>query len=258
MDLLSPELRQACEDYRRYVGAIFRPAMSRLETNINRRQVSLHEVFGANLFAAHAIDYIQAIRRLDGITEARGELVRTFDGTFSVSGARFSNCKFELIDAINNALKQIRLDSKRYKELEQRYGPISFRSLVEEDGGVLCILVGYRFDYPRVVLRPAYQALANWEFDSADDVLAFARGEYGPVAPYDNAVMYSDDPADAIDKMIAYCNPVCEDCREDEHDCLCAEYVCKGEQGQFVSRFHPGFDFDGVMSRISGAYRRDR
>lgn len=258
MDSLSGELLQACEDYRRYIDAIFRPAMNRLETGINRRQVSLHEVFGANLFAAHAIDYVQAIRRFDGITEARGELVRTFDGIFSVSGARFSNCKFELIDAINNALKHIRLDPKRYKELEQRYGPISFQSLVEENGGVLCVLEGYRFDYPRVVLRPAYQALANWEFDSADDVLAFARGEYGPVAPYDNAVMYSDDPADAIDQMIAYCNPVCEDCGEGEHDCLCAEYVYKGEQGQFVSRFHSGFDFDGVMSRISGAYRRDR
>ncbi|SDR55370.1 hypothetical protein SAMN05443245_7669 [Paraburkholderia fungorum] len=69
MDSLSLELLQACEDYRRYIDAIFQPAMNRLETDISRRQVRLHEVFGANLFVAHAIDYVQAIRRFDEVAE---------------------------------------------------------------------------------------------------------------------------------------------------------------------------------------------
>jgi hypothetical protein len=170
----NPELEQACKDYGRYIRAIFEPAMVRLKANINAGHVELHQVFGANLFVAHAVDYIQAIRNADGIKESRTDLVRKFDQTFSVNGARFSNRKFELIDAINNALKHIRLDPKRYRQLEQQYGPISFQSLVEEKGRVLCILDGYRFDYARVVLRPAYQALADWDLDAVEDVLEFA------------------------------------------------------------------------------------
>lgn len=259
MTSLTPELEQACKDYGRYIQAIFEPAMVRLNANINAGHVELHQVFGANLFVAHAVDYIQAIRNADGIKESRTDLVRKFDQTFSVNGARFSNRKFELIDAINNALKHIRLDPKRYHQLEQQYGPVSFQSLVEEKGRVLCILDGYRFDYARVVLRPAYQALADWDFDAVEDVLEFARGEVALSDwTHEDALMASDDPADAPDQMIAYCNPTCDDCGEGEPDCYCAEFVYEGEQGRFESRFQADFDFDEVMSRISGAYRRDR
>ncbi|MGO4605921.1 hypothetical protein AB4142_06255 [Variovorax sp. 2RAF20] len=255
----NPELEQACKDYGRYIRAIFEPAMVRLKANINAGHVELHQVFGANLFVAHAVDYIQAIRNADGIKESRTDLVRKFDQTFSVNGARFSNRKFELIDAINNALKHIRLDPKRYRQLEQQYGPVSFQSLVEEKGRVLCILDGYRFDYARVVLRPAYQALADWDLDAVEDVLEFARGEVASSDwTHEDALMASDDPADAPDQMIAYCNPTCDDCGEGEPDCYCAEFVYEGEQGRFESRFQADFNFDEVMSRISGAYRRDR
>lgn len=259
MTSLTPVLEQACNDYNRYIAAIFEPAMVRLKASINAEQVELHEVFGANLFVAHAVDYIRAIRIADGIEESRAQLIRMFDQRFSVKGARFGNRKFELIDAINNALKHIRLDPERYPQLEQLYGPISFQSLVEDQGRVLCVLDGYRFDYARVVLRPAYQALANWDFDDAEHVLEFARG--GTVLSeltYEDALMASGDPADAIDQMIAYCNPTCDDCGEEERDCYCAEYVYKGEQGRFESRFQADFDFDYVMSRISGAYRGER
>lgn len=233
--------------------------MHRLEASVNARQVELHQVFGANLFVAHAVDYIQAVRDADGIKESRKDLVRQFDQTFSVNGARFSNRKFELIDAINNALKHIRLDPDRYQQLERRYGPISFQSLVEEGGRVLCILQGYRFDYARVVLRPAYRALTNWNFDALEDVLEFARGEV-EVSDWnhEDALMASNDPADAIDQMIVSCNPICDDCDEGENDCCCAEFVYEGEQGRFEPRFHSDFDFDEVMSRISGAYRSGR
>lgn len=258
MTSLSPELEQACGDYSRYIEAIFEPAMVHLKARISAGNMELHEVFGANLFVAHAVDYIQAIRIADGIEEKRIELIRTFDKTFSVKGARFSNRKFELIDAINNALKHIRLNRKHYLQLEQLYGPISFQSLVEEEGRVLCILDGYRFDYARVVLRPAYQALAISNFADVEDVLEFARG--GIVLSdftYGDTLMASDDPADAIDQMIVNCNPTCDDCGEEERDCYCAEYVYNGEQGRFEPEFQRDFDFDRVMSRISGAYRRD-
>lgn len=258
MTSLSPELEQACGDYSRYIEAIFKPAMARLKASVSVGKVELHEVFGANLFVAHAVDYIQAIRIADGIQEKRTELIRTFDQKFSVKGARFSNRKFELIDAINNALKHIRLDPDRYQKLEQQYGSVSFQSLVEEQGRVLCILDGYRFDYARVLLRPAYQALATWNFADVEDVLEFARGATVlSDFTYEDTLMASDDPADAIDQMTANCNPTCDDCGEEERDCYCAEYVYNGEQGRFESEFQSNFDFDQIMSRISGAYRRD-
>ena len=166
-----------------------------------------------------------------------------------------SNRKFELIDAINNALKHIRLYPKRYRALEQNYGPISFQSLFEENGRVLCILDGYRFDYSKVVLQPAYEALANWDCETFEDVLEFARGNIQiSHRSADDELMASDDPADAIDQMIVACNPTCEHCGEAEDACYCAEFIYEGEQGRFESRFRADFDFESVMSKISGAY----
>ncbi len=217
---MSPKLKQSCEDYKHY---------------------------------------IQAIRRADGMKGTRLALVKQFDRLFSVHGARISNRKIELIDAVNNALKHIRLDPTRYQELEQHYGPISFQCLVQEGDRVFCILDGYRFDYARVVLLPAYQALVSWVFEDIEDVLEFSRGGEVVVGgwSYEDELMASDDPADAIDQMIEACNPTCGDCGGGEDDCCCAEYVFEGEKGYFKPIFHADFDFDAVMSRISGAYRRE-
>lgn len=251
----APSLEQSCTDYRQYLHAILEPAMAELRTDIEARQARLHRVFGTNLFVAHAVDYIQAIRKAAGIKESRGEFVRQFDRMFSVEGTRLSNRKFELIDAINNALKHIRIDPTRYRELEQHYGPISFQSLFEEDGRVLCLLEGYRFDFARVVLQPACKALANWNFETTGDVLEFARGNI-EISSWsaEDELMASDDPADAIDQMIIACNPTCEHCGETEQDCYCAEFVYEGEQGRFEPLVRTDFDFDSIMSRISGAH----
>jgi hypothetical protein len=229
--------------------------MDRLLADMQRGAVSLHQVFGANVFLAHAVDYVRAIRTVDGIKQTRIELVQGFDETFSVEGARIGNRKFELIDAINNSLKHISLDSDRYDHLLKKYGQICFRSLVEEEGQVLCILEGYRFDYVRVVLRPAYSALAGVGQASVESVLDFARGEAVVEHWVADDLMSSSDPADAIDQMIEHCNPACEDCGEREVECKCAQYMYDGAEGQFVPTFHANFDFDRVMSRISGAYR---
>jgi hypothetical protein len=232
--------------------------MDRLLADIQCGPVSLHQVFSANVFLAHAVDYVRAIRNADGSNETRTDLVRGFDETFSVEGARIGNRKFELIDAINNSLKHISLDADRYDHLVKKYGQISFRSLVQEDGRVLCILEGYRFDYVRVVLRPAYMALAGLGHASAESILDFARGEAVIEHWVPGDLMSSSDPADAIDQMIEYCNPACEDCGEQELECKCAQFVYDGAEGKFVSTFHAHFDFDTVMSRISGAYRAEK
>ncbi|PZP99180.1 MAG: hypothetical protein DI587_11005 [Variovorax paradoxus] len=214
-------------------------------------------MFAANFYLAHAIDYLLRIRSADaGSLQPRGAFVKKFDELFSVPGGRFQNCKFELIDAINNSLKHIELDAHRYTALLERYGAMSFRNLVEEEGLVLCLLSGYRFDYARVVLRPAYRALSGWDLDSSEDILEFARGDFA-IDDWKavDELMASDDPSDAIDQMIAHCNPSCDDCGQQEEACRCAEFVYEGEGGSFHSRFRADFDFDLVMSRISGAYR---
>jgi hypothetical protein len=252
-------LEQACRDFSQYVQAIVDPAMNHLFAEMQRRPVRLHEVFGANLFMAQAVDYIRAIRTAAGISQSRTDLVREFDEIYSVGGAQIGNRKFELIDAINNSLKHISLDPDRYSHLFTKYGQMNFRSLVEEDGLVLCILQGYRFDYARVVLRQAYEAFSGIDHGSIEDVLDFARGN----AAADgwtgvDELMSSSDPTDAIDQMIAHCNPACEDCGELEADCHCAQFEYDGVEGHFVSRFHANFDFNTVMSRISGAFRIER
>jgi hypothetical protein len=232
--------------------------MDRVLADMQRGPMSLHQVFGANVFLAHAVDYLRAIRASDGIKETRIDLVQGFDETFSVEGARIGNRKFELIDAINNSLKHISLDSGRYDHLVRKYGQISFRTLVEEDGLVLCILEGYRFDYVRVVLRPAYKAFAGMGQASIESILDFARGEAVVEDWLADDLMSSNDPADAIDQMIEHCNPACEDCGERELECKCAQFIYEGTEGEFVPTFHAHIDFDTVMSRISGAYRAEK
>ena len=235
---------------------IVKPAMDQINAHMRDGPLRLHQVFGANLFIAHAVDYMLAIREAEtGTKPSRKCFLETFDELYSVTGARFSNRKFQLIDAINNALKHIQLDADRYKHLSERYGKITFRNLIEEDGLVLCILDGYRFDYFRVVLRPAFQAISDINLESVDEILEFSRGNsFVEDWNTDDQMMASDDPADAIDQMITHCNPKCEDCAENEEDCRCAQFLYQGDSGYFVNSSHANFDFNTIMSRISGAY----
>lgn len=96
--------------------------------------------------------------------------------------------------------------------------------------------------------------------DCDDPILKFARGDFAGVAsrPF-NDLMLSSDPADAIDaidaidQMIIARNPECDDCSEVEQSCRCQHYVYDGMRGRFDPEFDANFDFDAVMSRISGA-----
>lgn len=250
---MNPELALACNNYSRYVQKILSPAATSFNARLSRNELDLHHVFGINLFLAHAVDYIQAVRRASGISESRAQLVRTFDERFGVDGGRFRSKKFELIDAVNNALKHIQLDDARYAALIESYGEISFNCLVPDQGRVLCVLAGHRFDYARVILRPAIRALAEWVFEDSADVLDFARGDATTIA---SPAAWADE-SDPIDQMIMYCNPGCEDCGEPESDCLCGTFVYDGSSGKFAPDFDATFDIDSVMAQISGAYRKD-
>ena len=249
---LDPTLSAACENYRAYLERILSPASTEFLRKVSRNEVGLHDAFGTNLFVAHAVDYIQAIRIASGLQNGRSSLVRSFDEQFSVAGARFGKKKFELIDAVNNALKHVQLKEERYPEVIRSYGSISFNCLVPHEGRVLCLLDGYRFDYPRVVLRPAIQALTGWDFGSAEAILSFARGEFVV-----EAASHHSECDDPIDQMISHCNPSCDDCDEPEDNCMCGTFVYDGKKGEFAPDFDPNFDFDDVMHRISGAYRKD-
>lgn len=250
---MDANLSSACDNYRAYLEKILGPSAESFRQKVSANKVQLHDAFGISLFLAHAVDYIQEIRLAAGTKESRKEFVRGFDSRFGVTGTRIGSRKFELIDAVNNALKHIQLDETRYRALTEQYGTISFNCLVPDDGRVLCILEGYRFDYSRVVLRPAIEALSGWHFSDLEDVLDFAHGD----AIFESCPAYIGDDDDPIDQMITYCNPVCDDCAEPETDCLCATFVYDGEKGSFAPDFNHNFDFDAVMSRISGAYRKD-
>lgn len=243
----------ACENYRIYLERILKSASESFLEKVSGNDVQLHEAFGINLFLAHAVDYIQAIRKAAGKKENRKALLQAFDTHFGVHGNRFRSRKFELIDAVNNALKHIQLDKGRYVDLVEQYGAISFNCLVPVEGRVLCILDGYRFDYSRVVLRPAIEALVIWNFDDTESVLEFALGTIS----FESLEACDDFDDDPIDRMINYCNPNCNDCDEPESDCQCATFIYEGEKGEFAPNFDSTFDFDGVMSSISGAYRKN-
>jgi hypothetical protein len=251
-------LLQACDDYQRYITHILRPAKNALEAKIATNDIALHEAFGANLIVAHSVDYLLAVRAADGIEENRKDLILMFDEKFSVPGAYLSNRKMELVDAINNAVKHVRLDPKRYKSLGKRYGQISFQSLVEDEGRIMCHLDNYRFDYCRVVLRPTLAVLAGWELNTHEDVLEFARGGfvYMDTSPHHD-IFDPSDPSTAIDQMIELCSSPCKNCEETAEDCRCSRYVFAGESGRYEPLYQASEgEFAELMSHISPSYRR--
>jgi hypothetical protein len=252
---LSETCRSACADYLKYLDTLIVPVFEELSSNSDGRTLKLHQVIGANLCAAHAIDYIIAIRQTLGIKEARGALLRCFDTEYAIAGARIQGGKMTLVDAVNNAMKHIRIEPKRYKDLIQQYGQVSFECLVEDDGRILCLLDGFRFDYVRVVLLPVLEALCAWHFEDEAEVAEFARGGMGDI---DFGVYAGDDDDDPIDALVNACNPTCINCDEGEEDCQCAEYIFAGETGVFEARFATTAELDTLLSAVSGAYRRDR
>lgn len=251
----SDTCKSACADYLKYLNTLLVPVYEDLRSNSDSRTLKLHQVIGANLCAAHAIDYIIAIRQAIGIKEGRGALLKFFDTEYAVAGTRIQGGKMTLVDAVNNAMKHIRIEPKRYKDLIQQYGQVSFECLVEDGGRILCFLDGFRFDYVRVVLLPVLKALCELHFEDEEEVAEFARGGIKDVAC---GAYCGDDDDDPIDALVNACNPTCINCEEGEEDCLCAEYIFAGEAGEFEARFTTSAELDNLFYAVSGAYRRDR
>lgn len=247
--------KQSCEDFLLFLRTILRPAAEELEARLFGKDMKLHHVFQTNVLAAHMIDYLVAIQKAAGKEVTRNKLVRDFDQLYAVEGAEYLNRKLQLVDAVNNALKHIDLDEQLRTNQEpiQQYGPIGFRCLREEGGLVLFEAGKYRFDFARVALRPVLAVVTPWKFEEVEDVVDFALGKYADAEVLD---AYDDDP-DPIDQMIDYCNPTCLDCGEGGDDCRCSEFRYDDKPGDFRGDWDESFDFDAVMSRISGAYRPD-
>ncbi|WP_337153505.1 hypothetical protein [Pseudomonas protegens] len=252
---ISETCRSACIDYLRYLDTLLVPVFEELRSSSDGRTLKLHQVIGANLCAAHAIDYIIAIRQTLGMKETRGALLPAFDTEYAIAGARIQGGKMTLVDAVNNAMKHIRIEPKRYKDLIHQYGQISFECLVEDEGRILCLLDGFRFDYVRVVLLPVLEALCAWHLQDEEEVAEFARGGMEDMV---FGVNYGDDDDDPINALITACNPTCINCEEVEEDCQCAEYIFAGETGEFEARFATTAELDTLFSTVSGAYRRDK
>ncbi len=254
---ITDQVRQSCEDYRHYVESILQPAGEEFGGLVRTDNVKLHQAYSVNLMLAHCVDYLHAIRKATGISETRGELVKEFDEKFSVDGAYIRNRKMELIDAINNALKHIRLAPGRYKKIESEYGKISFKALVQGEGIVICHLDNYRFDYCRVVLLPALDALLGWQFKNAEDVLHFAQGTWALYETIAYSDYDDDDPSTAIDRMIEICSSPCRNCEEDADKCRCSEYIFANEEGHYEPLHSVSEEqFDSIMNLISPSYSR--
>ena len=251
MEAVEDLTKKACEDLVRYCEMVLNPAATQFLSDLENNAVSLHQAYSVTMFAAHAMDYIHAIRAAKGDKISRADLLKEFDDLFEIEGAQLSNRKFQLINSINNSLKHIEIDGSKPSNSEaiKQYGPIRFGSLVEKEGKVICNLQHYWFDFGRVVLRPVLQELANLDLEDQTYIEDFATGDLGYI---EISMIDEDDP---IDKMIEYCNPDCLNCGEAEGECDCKSYVFDKSGG----RFEPippdsRFNFDDVMSQISGAY----
>lgn len=232
-----------------YHDQILSPAAYDFQAAMSGDCLRLHHAFQANMLAAHALDYLLAIRHAAGDKATRTDAIKSFDSLYGVPGARIRNWRFRLVDGVNNALKHIRLDRARNRTLLDEFGIIAFSCLREDDGRVLFDVESYRFDFGRVVLRPVFDVIIPPSFENEEDVLSFAHGEWTTLDCFD-----ADETDDPIDQMISHCNPECLDCGESEPDCRCSTFLYRDEQGEFHPREDTDFDFDRVMSRISGAY----
>ncbi|MBT3140432.1 hypothetical protein KL867_05180 [Ruegeria litorea] len=251
MELNKLQLKKACDDLANYCVRILCPATDELFRDLEDNEVSLHQAFGVNMFAAHAIDYLHAIREARGDNISRSDLLKQFDALFSEEDAVLANRKFQLVNSINNSLKHIELDAKRTANAAvlEHYGPIRIGALVEREGRIYCNLDNYWFDFCRVVLRPILEEFRSIDFTDQDVIEGFASGEVLAVEAH---AIDHDDP---IDEMIEFCNPPCLNCGESEDECECRTFVFDKKGGHFEPiQSNPDFNFDRVMSQISGAY----
>jgi hypothetical protein len=183
----------------------------------------------------------------------RGSIIQKLDHGYKVEGGKFTNNKFQLIDAVNNSMKHINLDPGRYKKLIKEYGNMNFKLLVEKSGIVYMKTGRYQFDYGRIVLRSIGKIL-NFSYDEHESILSTIDGEDVFSGAYDPSLDPSD-PSTAIDRMTENCNHTCIDCDEGEEKCTCEEYVYGDTSGEFSPDFDSEFDVDSTMFEIGSSWK---
>lgn len=232
-----------------YLRNVLIPASDEFFSYLNCNELQLHHAFSFNAILAHAIDYMVFITKK--MTNAsRGEFIKSFDKRYAVDGCNHINNKFALLDAVNNSFKHVELDRNRYKNLVEKYGNLSFHSLKHEQGKVFFDMPSYKFDYSRVVLRPV-AAIFNCGLETTNDIDDFINGRKCGSTGYGH-FDYEYEPHDAIDRMIDYCSSECMDCGEDSENCDCPSFIYGKNIGEFNPNIDPCFDFNDVMSNISG------
>lgn len=232
-----------------YLDNVLIPASEEFFRLLPGNCLKLYHVFSFNAILAHAVDYMVFIAKKK-TSVSRGVFIKCFDVRYSVDGCRYINNKFSLLDAINNSFKHVELDKSRYKHLTELYGDLSFHSLKFDQGKVFFEMPSYRFDYSRVVLRPI-AAIFNCGLESESDIDDFINGKICGSTGYGN-FDYDYEAHDAIDRMIDYCSPQCMDCGEDEDSCDCPNFIYGRKKGQFMPNTDQYFDFEDVISNISG------
>lgn len=232
-----------------YINDVLIPASDEFSIRLDSNKIELHHVYSFNTILAHAIDYMVFIAKKMKFIK-RGDFIDEFDERYAVDGCEYINNKFALLDAVNNSFKHVELDKKRYEKLIERYGELSFHCLKPYDGKIFFDMPDYRFDYSRVVLRPI-AAIFNCGLQTTNDIDDFINGRIFGSTGY-SCFNYDYESHDAIDRMVDACSPECMGCGEDADSCDCPSFIYKNDRGQFLGNVDPNFDFDEVMSNISG------
>lgn len=232
-----------------YLDNVLIPASDDYFKLLNDNSLKLHHAFSFNAIVAHAIDYMVYIAKKQTSIK-RTVLITNFDKIYYVDGCTHINNKFELLDAVNNSFKHVELKKNQYKSLIDTYGDLSFHSLKEEQGKIFFKMPNHRFDYSRVVLRPISK-IFNCGLKSTNDIDDFINGRVFGSCGYGN-FSYDYEAHDAIDRMIDYSNAECMDCGENADECDCTNFNYGGSNGEFNPNLDPSFNFNEVMSDISG------
>ena len=253
-----------------FLKNILIPASVDFNRKLDANSLILPDAFSMTFFLAHSLDHISVCTdRLKLLGKTRPERVVAFDKFFQVEGGRFRNCKFRIVDAVNNSIKHVYLNKRpEYDDLKNEYGLVDFQVLREKSGVIMYDKPGYRFDYCRVVLRPILEILTA-EYISQYDAPEGCELAYGFIENVESSIeddgsinyvsicdapLYDEsDPTTAIDRMVEYCNPVCLDCGELEEDCQCDSFLYGDEVGAFDPDVDLFFDFEGTFAQISGA-----
>lgn len=232
-----------------YLNDVLIPSSKEFFSLLDSNKLMLHHAFSFNAILAHAIDYMVFIAQKHSDI-SRKIFVSNFDKRYAVDGSIHISNKFSLLDAVNNSFKHVELDKRRYTQLIDIYGDLSFHCLKSNDGKIFFDMPSYKFDYARVVLRPI-AAIFDCELKTTKDVDDFINGLICGSTGY-GSFEYDYEPHDAIDRMIDACNAKCKNCNEDGNNCDCLTFVYGKNHGKYSPDIDPNFEFNDVMSQISG------